>query len=368
MLLRWILIVFISLFPTISYAEKIENGQRFRALVIGIDGMKGAQFYQRVFQDDEAPNLKAIANLGQFAVCSSVFDPHCARTHLGPRYNVGYKWVTSTGWATVLTGVDTDKHLVKDNEFESQIVFSQTTKNYPTFLGQLKQHGFVTAAGGVGNYMSSMDTNDDGSASVSTGILDFECGFNAEERTSSVDAKANNSCNVDFRQSFDGGDSNRDVNLTHWLVNMINTDGGNSPDVIMGVYDTIDHAGHHFGYSSNPGYMSAISTVDSNIGDVIQAVKTRSVLKHEVWLVMVTSDHGGHVNSDGSGGHDVVFFHDEVIPLVVGVFGEHVKLTHQGPISTLDAKQMDVSPTVLHWFGLSQAVTDGTIRSEYLTN
>lgn len=362
---RWLVILLIILFPVISNAQKIENGQRFRALVIGIDGMKGPQFYQRVFDDNKASNLKSIADQGQFAVCTSILDSHCARTHSGPRLGLGYSWVTSSGWAAVLTGVNTDKHLVKDNEYESQAVFAQTTKSYPTFFSQLKQRGFITAAAGVGNYISA--TGSDG-LGVSPGIIDYECGLNPESKRSSVDATAASSCNIDYRQSFHGDDENRDINLTNWLVKMVDTDGDNSPDMIMGVYDTVDDAGHRFNYSSNPGYLNAITTADSEIGNVIDVIKKRVAEKNEVWLVIVTSDHGGHGDLHGGGAHNYIFFHDEVVPLVVGVFGNHVKLNNRGPISARNAKQMDVSPSVLHWFGVSQTVTDGTVRSDYMTD
>lgn len=344
-----------------TYAQKVEFGQRFRALVIGLDGTKGVQFFESVFQQNTAPNLKSIADQGQYASCTSIDDSHCAKTHMGPRFNPSFEWITSSGWAAVTTGVNTNKHLVKDNEFDSQSVFYQTSHLYPTFFQYLKRQGYITAAGGVGNFLSSINGNDN---HVSTGIIDFECGIDKDKKTSSVPANAENSCNLDYRRSFDGDSPDRDKKLTQWLLTLINSNGTKSPDVIMGVYDTIDGAGHHYGFSSNPGYLNAIATVDGEVGQLIDAIKSRVANNHESWLVLITSDHGGHVNADGGGGHDKVKLDDEVVPFVVGVFSNSLTLTNHGPFNATDVNQMDVSPSVLNWFNMHSA-TDGTVRSQY---
>jgi hypothetical protein len=350
-----------------AYALKIEHGQRFRALVLGMDGTKGSQFYERVFlQSQQAPNLKKIADQGQYARCASVTDTHCARTHLGPRFDPAYSWVTSTGWAATLTGVNTDKHLVKENDFESQSVFYKTAQQFPTFLYQLRQRGFLTAAGGVANYISTIDSPGTPNASVSRGILDFECGVDYKNQRAMVDALADTSCNASYRHSLDGDDPERDARLTDWLLSMINNSGVKKPDVIMGVYDTIDHAGHVYGYDSNPGYLRSISNVDAYVGRILEAIQQRVETTNEVWLVIITSDHGGHMNADGTGGHDQVRFDDEAVPFVSAVFGKNIRLQNSGEMQDLNVSQMDTSPSVLHWFDVAAQKSDGVVRSQYV--
>jgi hypothetical protein len=349
-----------------AFALKVEHGHRFRALVLGMDGTKGPQFYERVFlQSRQAPNIKTIADQGQYARCVSVTDTHCARTHSGPRFDPAYSWVTSTGWAATLTGVDTGKHRVKENDFESQSIFYKTAQQYPTFLHQLRQRGFLTAAAGVANYISTIDSPGTPKASVSTGILDFECGVDDKNQRALVDALAGTSCNASYRHSLDGDDPERDARLTDWLLSMIHSEM-KKPDVIMGVYDTIDHAGHVYGYDSNPGYMRSISNVDTYVGQVLAAIQERIETTNEVWLVIITSDHGGHTNADGTGGHDQVRFDDEAVPFVSAVFGKSISLLNHGEMLDVNVSQMDTSPSVLHWFDVESPKSDGVVRSRYV--
>jgi hypothetical protein len=337
-------------------AQKIEHGKRFRALIIGMDGTKGVQFHESVFLNKQSPNIKMIMDNGQYTTCLSIHDAHCATAHLGHRFGPDYYWVTSPGWATVLSGVNTNKHLVKENDFESQRFFTQTSQQYPTFLNQLKQKGFVTAAGGVGNFLSSIDDT----GGVSAGILDYECGEDAIHQQSSVSVDASKSCNADYRKSFNGDDDNRDKKLTAWLGGLIDMEGDQSPDVVMGVYDTIDEAGHHHTFSSNPYYFKAIAEVDSGIAELVAKLKQRVEKSNEVWLVIITADHGGHGTDHGDALRD-----DEVIPFVISTFGQDLSLFKHGQIDDGKVTQMDVNPSVLHWFDRSSSVSDGYVRSQY---
>lgn len=346
-----------------ALGQKIESGVRYRALVIGIDGLKGVQFYERAFIQNQAPNLKFIADQGQYSTCANVQDTHCAHAQSMPRFDSNYAWVTASGWASVLTGVNSDKHSVKNNDFQHQSHYYQLAKQFPTFLSRLKQQGLITAVGGVGNFLTSMNGTDD-NLHLSIGIVDFECGVNAAGQSSSVAATASSSCNVDYRQSLNGSDPGRDDKLTAWLLSMINLEGAKSPDLIMGVYDTVDGAGHHYGYSSNSGYMTAISKVDDSIGLLIQAIQKRISLNNEAWLIIMTSDHGGHVNQSGGGSHNNVPMDDEVIPFVIGVLGKNIALTHRGAMNESTITQMDVNPSVLYWFGI-RPNTNAIVRSEY---
>lgn len=353
------------IFASVAFAQKIEHGQRFRALVIGIDGAKGLPFYQRVFLSPHAKNLKQIAAFGQYARCYALTDNACARTHLGPRFNPAYTWVTSSGWASVLTGGNTFDHLVRGNHFEDQSVFYKTTKRYPTFLWKLKQQGLITAAGGVGCFISSINKAGTSDQTLSTGILDFECGIDQARHSSSVPPHAKNSCNTDYRISLDGSDPSRDEKLTAWFLSMINTDNLSSPDVIMGVYDTLDDAGHEYGYDDNPGYMSAISNIDRMVGTVLKALERRVTTQKEAWLIIVTSDHGGHSKPTGGGSHNDVYWHDEIVPFVIGVMGDRIQLKHTGAMHENDVTQMDAAASILHWFDVTSLPTQGIVRSQY---
>jgi hypothetical protein len=353
---KFLLAVMLVCISLPSAAQKIEHGKRFRALIIGMDGTKGVQFHESVFINKESPHIKMITENGQYTTCLSVDDAHCARAHLGHRLGPDYFWVTSPGWATVLSGVNTNKHLVKENDFESQRIFVRTSQQFPTFLYQLKQKGLVAAAGGVGNFLSSI--GDDGS--VSAGILDYECGEDVVHQQSSVIANAGKSCNANYRKSFNGDDEARDAKLTVWLQSLIEMNGEQSPDVIMGVFDTIDEAGHHYNFGSNAQYLKARANVDAYIDTLMVALKKRVEESNEVWLVVITADHGGHGTN-----HSDALGDDEVIPFVISTFGSRVTLLQQGELKDGNVTQMDVSPSVLHWFDRQSNVSDGIVRSQY---
>ncbi len=327
-----------------------------RALVLGIDGCMGTQLHQRVWQDQQAPHIQKLMIQGKFAPCQSPTDPRCARAQSAFRktrapsllWNCEPVWVTSPGWASVLTGADVDHHGVTDNEHKCQKAFSSTTQKYPTFFATLKNAGFKTAAGGVSAFLTSKS-----GSSIGTGILDYECGHSEEKELPNVAFDSNKSCNLNYRFTPTKEDDTKDEKLTDWLLAMIAGDA----DVIMGVLDHVDSIGHRHGFSANPEYMAAISAADSLIGKVLAAIEETMRQRGETWLLLLSSDHGGHKTADG-GGHATVVDEDEVVPFVVAVLGEDIKL------KDLDypVRHMDVNPTLLKWFAQPSLAPDGKVQ------
>jgi hypothetical protein len=75
------------------------------------------------------------------------------------------------------------------------------------------------------------------------------------------------------------------------------------PDAIFIFYSDTDEAGHEFGFHPDvPEYLSAIETVDGQLGRIIAAMEGRSTFAEEDWLVVLTSDHGGDIEGTHSGG------------------------------------------------------------------
>lgn len=320
---------------------------RRRALIIGLDGTTGNQFNYQVFSQNKAPNLKDMLLKGKFTICESDRDTRCARTHSGPRFNGDYQWLTGPGWASVLTGVDNKRHGVKDNNDASLKAFTRSTRQYPSLFARAKKFGRKTAAAGVGAFLSSRNNN-----KVYYGVTDYECGFSQSGPAVNFDAET--SCNLDYRKSFNSTDPERDNRLTEWMLSKINDP---TIDITMGVFDIIDTVGHSNGFDNNDNYLQAISDTDTRIGHILNAIKLRAPLHNEEWLVMLTSDHGGH-RIGLWGDHGKNLFADEVVPFAMATYGSEKRLT---PL-IYPVTHMDIHPTVMYWFKIPSIGVDGHIQ------
>ena len=314
-----------------------------RALIIGIDGLTGAAFWKRAFVDDAAPVLKALALRGRYTVCESDQDERCALAHDGPNRDETFKWRTASGWLSVITGVDSTKHRVASNKTMAE--YDRTRDRYPSFFRILKERGFKTAIGGVSTFLSSPILHPFGAVWIGTkpGIVDYENGMVAG-------APILDPSYIDSRYSTQKLFGKQDLRLTEWLSETIECA---DVDVIMPVFDAVDGSGHQHGFGDNPGYMGAISDVDGKIGSILSVVTDRARAGDESWLILVTSDHGGHTRSDGGGNH-VREPEDQRIPFIVSTIPPLPLVPLRYPVT-----QMDVFPTLLEWFGVEYAPVDG---------
>ena len=68
------------------------------------------------------------------------------------------------------------------------------------------------------------------------------------------------------------------------------------PDFMFVHFDSVDHAGHGFGWDTDT-YSKAVEMVDSLIGEIIQAIKESG--EGDSTILLVTADHGGKGTSHG---------------------------------------------------------------------
>lgn len=62
-----------------------------------------------------------------------------------------------------------------------------------------------------------------------------------------------------------------------------------------------DYWGHRFGFSdSNPLYVNAIRNIDYSIVRLMQSLQKRLNYQSEDWLILITTDHGGHGLTHGN--------------------------------------------------------------------
>ena len=285
-------------------------------------------------------------DVGVYAPCEAPQDERCARAHDGPRHDENFRWETASGWGSVVTGMNAAGHGVRGNAFEEQGVFADSSRAHPTFFKMLRDRGLRTAAGGVGNFLTSRDGEE-----IDAGVVDFECGL--KEGVLRVQWTDKTSCNLDHRRADDLESEERDENLARWLKQRIAADDA---QLLMGVFDEVDAAGHSFGFEDDEGYPAAIASVDTLVGAVLGSLVERVVSLNQAWLVVLTSDHGGHDVLFGLlGHHHQTPLWDDAVPFVVATFGTGRPLR---PV-TSPVRHMDVHPTVMAWFGLDPGPVDG---------
>ncbi|MEV0319063.1 alkaline phosphatase family protein [Streptomyces sp. NPDC050658] len=211
-----------------------------KVLVIGLDGA----LLERIKAAD-APALKTLMSAGLTAP-SAIYANPLAPTSSGP------------GWSTLITGVWPDKHKVVNNEFTGH----QLAK-YPDFMTRVEAAKPALRTYAVSSWAP---------------ITDIIFSAKVDTRVSTPSAE------------YDAGTTSRAV---------AEVKGGN-PDAVFVQLDNIDHAGHDSGAASQ-AYLDAIHGADSQVGQIVDAVKSRATYGEEDWLIMVTADHG-HTDPGGHGG------------------------------------------------------------------
>ncbi|MFE0175695.1 alkaline phosphatase family protein [Streptomyces sp. NPDC059002] len=211
-----------------------------KVLVIGLDGA----LLNRI-KDAETPVLKGLMSAGLTAPSALYANP-LAPTSSGP------------GWSTLITGVWPDKHKVVNNDFTGHQLAT-----YPDFMTRIE-----AAKPGLRTYaVASWNP-----------ITDIIFSAKVDTRVSTPSAE------------YDAGTTSRAVAEVR---------NGN-PDAVFVQLDNVDHAGHESGAASQ-AYLDALHGVDTQVGQIVAAVKSRATYGEEDWLIMITADHG-HTDAGGHGG------------------------------------------------------------------
>ncbi|WP_258068032.1 alkaline phosphatase family protein [Rathayibacter sp. AY1B5] len=261
-----------------SAADTAYNGlpsgtRTAKTLVVGIDG---AAFDQLDAAD--MPALDALRADGMTAA-SNLYAAPMSGTVSGP------------GWSTIATGVWPDKHNVVDNNFTAP-KFGQ----YPDYLSRIEAADSTRSSLVVATWSPVAQTIF-GSA-------------------------------VDVRRT-GGGDVQTTATAVDYLTN------GN-PDNTFVHLDEVDGAGHSVG-TNGPAYAVALNRADSQLGEMIAAVKARPTYASEQWTILVTADHG-HTPTGGHGGNSLAERKTFVIASGPGIPAGSTRN---------DVKIVDIAPTVL---------------------
>ncbi|MET9464984.1 alkaline phosphatase family protein [Streptomyces sp. NPDC006544] len=262
-----------------------------KVLVIGIDGT----VLDRVKAAD-APHLNGLMAQGLTARSTLYANPMAA-TSSGP------------GWSTIATGVWPDKHGVKDNSF--------TGKNYtayPDFLTRIEnaKPALHTYAAADWEPVTSTDQN----GPVFSSKVDKRLNLKGDrDGYGSEDPKIAAAASAELRDQ--------------------------DPDAAFVYLGEIDHAGHSSGAASQE-YLNAIARVDTLVGQLLTAVRSRPTYGQENWKILVTTDHG-HTDAGGHGGSGIQERGTFVIAKGAGIPAGSVRS---------DVKLVDVAATALAQVGV----------------
>ncbi|MDC0935445.1 alkaline phosphatase family protein [Pirellulales bacterium] len=277
-----------------------------KSLVVGIDGMG---FGDKGFSVASTPNMDALIDGTWSPGYNGAYsDQAFAGGVLGtPTQQVT---VSGPGWTTMLTGVWADQHNVTGNGFSNPDV-----ANNPAYLGTAKanDNSLVTATflwWPILNASIVEPINNDGDANND---LDYQ--LVTENDAATV-------ADVVERLNMNGfGDLDADLSF-------VELDDG-------------DAAGHRCG-SSGQCYEDELEELDSQVGQILTAIRGRPTFDSEDWQVIVSADHG-HLPAGGHGGQSTI---ERTIPFIVSS-----RTLNQGTLPQ-GVSHADIAPTVLDHFGI----------------
>lgn len=257
-----------------------------KVLTIGLDGVR-----PDALAAANTPNVDSLLDGTFFGTGgpSGIFAMNGQSEHLT---------FSGPGWGAYMTGLHVDRHGADTNEFEN-VVPGTTDWFTPleAYEPSLNTHRVLTWQIASDSFPSGADTAE----------------------------------NFEYTQNGDQLMTNR---VAQWMQDP-------ATDAMMMFYSNADVAGHTCGFSPTAAcYISAIQTIDGQIGQVMSAIHARPTFSNEDWLVVITSDHGG-LGTGHSGGLP----EQRTIPFIVA-----------GPLATTvlpqaNPRQVDVAATVLTYFG-----------------
>jgi predicted AlkP superfamily pyrophosphatase or phosphodiesterase len=180
--------------------------------------------------------------------------------------------VSGPGWSSILIGVWSDKHGVRDNKF-----VGKNYTAYPDFLTRLERLDSTFST------FAALDWPPLGST-LSGGPLVGD----------SVDVKV--LVNGD-RLGYPEADARNVAAAARYLAD-------EDPDAAFVYIGNPDEVAHAVG-ALTPQYRAALEEADRHVGRLISAIRSRPTYAREDWLILMSTDHG-HVDKGGHGGDSAV--------------------------------------------------------------
>lgn len=240
-------------------AHMESGGKRKKVAIIGFDGARADSIVTVVnsSQLDPYTNAAKYSALEKMKSEGSIFV-----CYTGGEKDATQETSTPQGWATLLTG-----RWAK----ETGIYGSETLTKYDTVLMEYAKKGKKTVFNGIWP-------------------VHFAKTYKAEIEK----GKAEN-LPIEFYQCEDNDDL-----LTEKMVKSVSED---DCDIAFCILELPDHMGHETPtgfWNKNPRYTKAVNYCDKNAYKIIEAIEARPTYDEEDWLIIISADHGGHINGHGT--------------------------------------------------------------------
>lgn len=250
-----------------------------KVLFIGADGFRGD-----VYGAVATPNLDALVADG----------------YLGREGLTADTAISGTGWSSLFTGVERDKHGVRDNSFAG--------KNYAAWPDVLSR-------------IEAVAPHKRTAAALSWAPLATQIPWKADT-------------------VYNAGS---DANVLAKALQLLGEAA--APDVLLLDFNQPDEAGHAGSYFNRDaaGYAAAIRGIDDAIGRLMAQLRARPSYADEDWLIIVGTDHGGSIHHGNNRPEDR--------KTLIAFSGESVPDLGLEPLR-LAPRQVDVAPSILAHLGL----------------
>jgi len=258
-----------------------------KVLLIGVDGL-----CPDALQKKETPHIDALVAEGAYSFA--------ART--------GKKTISFPSWSTYFTGVWEPKHGVFANPGEDAVI-KANFETYPSFFtrAELYQPELSTVSlvswGSINDFIiKSLDEN--------------------------------------IKHPYEEKKQEADSHIAEDAVTILRE---KNPDLMFIYFVNVDYSGHTYGYGAQvPEYLASVKRIDSLVGQILNAQRSRPDYAQETWLTMLVSDHCGKGKS-----HDGVGEQARTVPFIM--HGPSVQPGEIIPPPT----SVDVAPTALTHLGIA---------------
>lgn len=235
-----------------------ENGKTKKALLLGFDGMR-ADGVQLLCASTSAAVSGHLFSTAYSAVNALRDAGGLYLSYAGGPADNPQETSTAQGWAAILTGVWGDENGVK--------LHKPLRRDCATVLRELAEQGRTAAF-----------------------LAEWPDHFNITYKPEIEIAKEK-----DLPISFQKCEN--DCALAKSFAAEIRK----GTDCIFGIFEAPDANGHATGFSNeNSRYVSCICHLDNVAYKLMEQIKQRPTYPQEDWLILITSDHGGHARGHGT--------------------------------------------------------------------
>lgn len=256
------------------------NGRVRKVLFIGFDGMR-PDALPYVIQDENsaltAYNSKLnFSAINEIAKKGGIYISYC-----GGEAGTDTQQTTSTSscWTSHFTGVWGNKH---------GIITNDDTKNlkYKTFALEYAQKGLNTCIAFDWDPFFDVNLKEEIKYAMKNSLPIKFCDIDRAKKAGNTQSAVFNNFVSPHKPSVSAP---YDSGMRDYIVSRIE----NGDDIVCGIFDNIDSAGHMFGFGRSTQYIGTVINCDMYAYSVLQYVREREKNLNEEWLVIFGNDHGG---------------------------------------------------------------------------